>query len=99
VFPVDLALGGLHLLLLGLVVVRHRRGRIAPGRLPLLLGVPATWLAYTLVGLGDGDGPVTVGPPLAAVLDALAAALLVAGLYGLYRWWRHGRADRDATTG
>lgn len=90
---VDFGLLGAYLLLLGLVAVQFYRGAIASHRLSLLLGMCCTWLSYSLLQVTQG-GPIATGTPLNYALDGLAVLSLVAGLYGLYRWWRH----RDGET-
>ncbi|QLH82694.1 hypothetical protein [Halosimplex pelagicum] len=86
---VDYALVVAYLLLVGVLAVRYRRGEIAGRKLPIYLGMCLTWLAYGLLQVA-GDGPVPTGTTLNDGLDALAVVLLVAGIYLLYRGWRHG---------
>jgi hypothetical protein len=86
---VDLGLTGLYALLVVLTAVQYRRGRIARERLPLLFGLCLSWLAYGLMQLPETN-LVAIGPPGSYALDGVAIGLLLAGLYGLYWWWRHG---------
>ncbi|EMA27097.1 hypothetical protein [Haloarcula japonica] len=93
----NLALGSSYLLLLGLIGIQYRRGRIVSRQLPMLLGMCATWLSYSLLQVTQG-GPVPTGTPLNYVLDGVAIVLLVAGSGGLYWWWRHrGHEDTGSS--
>lgn len=89
----DLGLVGLYLLLVVLTAVQYHRGRIARERLPLLLGLSLTWLAYGLLQLPETDY-VAVEPPASYAFDGLAIGVLLAGLYGLY-WWYGGDGSLD----
>jgi hypothetical protein len=85
----DLGLTGLYALLVVLTAVQYRRGRIARERLPLLLGLSLTWLAYGLMQLPETEY-VAVEPPASYAFDGLALGVLLVGLYGLYWGWRYG---------
>ena len=93
-----LGLGGFYILLLSLITVQYVRGRIAFRQLPPLLGMCATWLAYSLLQVTQ-EGPVATGTPLNHVLDGVAIVLLVGGIYSIYWWWRHhDHTNTDSVT-
>jgi len=91
-----MALVPAYLLLLGLVLLRYRRGTLKPPRLFMYPGMCLTWLAYGLLQITQ-EGPVPTGTPLNYVLDGLSVAVLLAGLSLFYRWWRERDSD-DSTT-
>ncbi|QPV63387.1 hypothetical protein I7X12_01765 [Halosimplex litoreum] len=96
----DYALVVAYLLLIGVFAVRYRRGEISGRELPIYLGMCLTWLAYGLLQVTQ-DGPVPTGTTLNYGLDAFAVVLLVAGIYLLYRGWRHdtGEVESEVANG
>lgn len=92
---VDSALVVAYLLLIGALAVRYRRGEVSDRKLPIYLGMCLTWLAYGLLQVTQ-DGPIPTGTTLNDGLGAVAIVLLVAGIYLLYRGWRHDTSEVES---